>query len=67
MALMNRKLNPEIETFFMMPSLSYSFLSSQMVKEVFFLGGCVRNLVPESIEKKLRARLKRNRQASIFH
>jgi pantetheine-phosphate adenylyltransferase len=67
MALMNRKLNPEIETFFMVPSLSYSFLSSQMVKEVFLLGGCVRNLVPESIEKKLRARLKRSRQASTFH
>ncbi len=67
MALMNRKLNPEIETFFMMPSLSFSFLSSQMVKEVFLLGGCVRNLVPESIEKRLRAKLKRHRQASTFH
>lgn len=54
MALMNRKLDPEIETFFMMPSVSYSFLSSNLVKEVFMLGGCLKDLVPSEIEKKLR-------------
>ncbi|MGQ9671747.1 MAG: pantetheine-phosphate adenylyltransferase [Candidatus Aminicenantales bacterium] len=58
MALMNRKLNPEIETLFMMPSVDYSFLSSGLVKEVFALGGCVRELVPKIVEKKLGERLK---------
>jgi len=54
MALMNRKLDPEIETFFMMPNLDYSFLSSNLVKEVSMLGGCLQGLVPKKIEKKLR-------------
>ncbi len=67
MALMNRKLNAEIETFFMMPSLDYSFLSSQLVKEVCLLGGCVKNLVPEIVEKSLRAKLKKNNRVSIIH
>jgi pantetheine-phosphate adenylyltransferase len=53
MALMNRKLNPEIETFFMVPSLSYTFLSSNLVKEVSMLGGCLKGLVPEGVEKRL--------------
>jgi pantetheine-phosphate adenylyltransferase len=57
MALMNRKLDPEIETLFMMPSLSFSFLSSNLVKEVYLLGGCVKNLVPELVEKELRKKL----------
>jgi pantetheine-phosphate adenylyltransferase len=67
MALMNRKLDPEIETFFMMPRLDYSFLSSQLVKEVCLLGGCIKNLVPEIVEKSLTARLKRNNRASLIH
>jgi pantetheine-phosphate adenylyltransferase len=67
MALMNRKLNAEIETFFMMPSLDYSFLSSQLVKEVCLLGGCVKNLVPEIVEKSLKAKLKKNNRVSIIH
>ncbi|NOR14256.1 MAG: pantetheine-phosphate adenylyltransferase [Candidatus Aminicenantes bacterium] len=54
MALMNRKLDPEIETFFMTPSVNYSFLSSNLVKEVSLLGGCLEGLVPSDIEKKLR-------------
>ncbi len=58
MALMNRKLNPEVETFFMMPNVVYSYLSSRLVKEVYSLGGCVKELVPpvveEYLEKKLR-------------
>ena len=39
MALMNRRLNPRIETVFMMPAESYSYVSSRLVKEVFQLGG----------------------------
>lgn len=58
MALMNMKLDPEIETFFMMPNLSYSFLSSKMVKEIFMLGGCLKDLVPNQVEKKLREKFK---------
>lgn len=59
MALMNRKLNPEIETFFMMPSVSYSFLSSNLAKEIFMLGGCLKDLVPSQVEKKLREKFKK--------
>ncbi len=59
MALMNRKLDPEIETFFMMPSLSYSFLSSNLVKEIFLLGGCLKDLVPVEVEKKLKEKIKK--------
>jgi len=58
MALMNRKLDPEIETLFMMPSINYSFLSSRLVKEVSLLGGCLEGLVPEKIEEKLKKKLK---------
>ncbi len=54
MALMNRKLWNEIETLFMMPSLKYSFLSSNLVKEVFQLGGCIKDLVPPVVEEALR-------------
>lgn len=58
MALMNRKLDPEIETLFMMPSINYSFLSSKLVKEVSLLGGCLSGLVPEKVEMKLKKKLK---------
>jgi pantetheine-phosphate adenylyltransferase len=54
MALMNRRLNPRIETVFMMPAESYSYLSSRMVKEVFDLGGPVGDLVPPAAERRLR-------------
>jgi pantetheine-phosphate adenylyltransferase len=54
MALMNRRLNPRIETVFMMPAESYSYLSSRLVKEVFQLGGPVRDLVPPVVERRLR-------------
>ena len=53
MALMNRKLSPEIETLFMMPNLKYSFLSSNLVKEVASLGGCLDGLVPLSVKDRL--------------
>lgn len=58
MALMNRKLDPEIETLFMMPSVNYSFLSSRLVKEVSMLGGCLKDLVPGEVEDKLRDKYK---------
>ena len=54
MALMNRRLKPQIETVFMMPAESYSYVSSRLVKEVFQLGGRVRDLVPAVVERRLR-------------
>ena len=54
MALMNRRLDARIETVFMMPAESYSYLSSRLVKEVFQLGGNVRDLVPPVVERRLR-------------
>ncbi len=53
MALMNRRLNPRIETVFMMPAEQYSYLSSRLVKEVVQLGGRVRGLVPPVVERRL--------------
>jgi pantetheine-phosphate adenylyltransferase len=53
MALMNRRLNPRIETVFMMPAESYSYVSSRLVKEVFQLGGRVSDLVPAVVERRL--------------
>jgi len=53
MALMNRRLNPKVETVFMMPAESYSYVSSRLVKEVFQLGGRVSDLVPPVVLKGL--------------
>ncbi len=53
MALMNRKLNRNVETVFMMTSSRYSFLSSSLIKEVVKFGGCVKDLVPEHVLEKL--------------
>ena len=58
MALMNRRLAPEIETVFLQPAGRYSFVSSRMVKEVFSFGGDVTGLVPPNVLKRLRARIK---------
>jgi pantetheine-phosphate adenylyltransferase len=57
MALMNRKLRPELETVFMMPAEKYSYLSSRLVREVAQLGGSVKGLVPELVEQHLRGKL----------
>ena len=57
MALMNRSLAPDIETFFMMPSVNYSFLSSNLVREVAALGGSVESLVPGPVARRLRQKL----------
>jgi len=60
MALMNRKLQPQLETVFMMPAEAYSYLSSRLVKEIFRLGGSVRGLVPELVEQRLREKFHGN-------
>jgi pantetheine-phosphate adenylyltransferase len=54
MALMNRNLNPNVETVFMMPAEPYTYVSSRLVKEVAALGGSVTNLVPRLVEERLR-------------
>jgi pantetheine-phosphate adenylyltransferase len=54
MALMNRNLNPEVETVFMMPAETYTYVSSRLVKEVAALGGSVTNLVPRTVDDRLR-------------
>jgi len=54
MALMNRHLNPDVETVFMMPAETYTYVSSRLVKEVVALGGSVTNLVPSLVESRLR-------------
>ena len=56
MALMNRRLRPEIETVFMMSNEAYSFISSRMVKEVFSLGGNISGLAPPPVEARMRGR-----------
>lgn len=57
MALMNRRLEPRIETVFMMPAEAYSYVSSRLVKEVFQLGGAIGGLVPSSVEALMRKKL----------
>jgi pantetheine-phosphate adenylyltransferase len=57
MALMNRRLRPDIETVFMMSNEAYSFISSRLVKEVFGLGGNISGLVPPSVEARLHGRM----------
>ena len=54
MALMNRKLHPELETVFIPAAESYSYLSSRLVKEVSSLGGEIEGLVPPSVAHSLR-------------
>jgi pantetheine-phosphate adenylyltransferase len=57
MAMMNRKLAPQVETIFMMPGEKYSYVSSRLVKEVFQLGGDVDGLVPPLVLERLKARV----------
>ena len=56
MAMMNRKLDPEIETLFMMPAEQYTYVSSRLIKGVFRLGGDVTALVPPRVMERLRAK-----------
>jgi pantetheine-phosphate adenylyltransferase len=57
MAMMNRKLRPDLETVFMMPAEQYSYLSSRLVREVARLGGAISGLVPEMVEQRLKEKL----------
>ena len=57
MALMNRRLRPNVETVFLLAGEQFSFLSSRLVKEVISLGGNISGLVPKSVEDRLRQRL----------
>ena len=54
MALMNRNINDKIETIFLVPSISYSFLSSKLVKEIYKFGGEINSMVPDIVDKKLK-------------
>jgi pantetheine-phosphate adenylyltransferase len=53
MTLMNRRLEPRIETVFMVPNEEFIYLSSRLAREVFFLGGDLRGLVPDTVLEKL--------------
>ncbi len=57
MALMNKKMLPDLETVFMISALKYLYLSSSLVKEVFSYGGCVKGLVPPHVETRMRRRI----------
>src|SRR5207302_7750838 len=57
MALMNRKLEPRLETVFMMPAETYSYLSSRLVREIARLGGSVGDLVPKMVEERLKEKV----------
>ena len=59
LAHMNRRLHPEIETVFMMTGEDYFYTSSGLVREIASFGGKVTGLVPENVEKRLKARFKR--------
>ena len=61
MALMNRRLAPELETVFMMPAEQYSYLSSRLIRGVFRLGGSVEGLVPPTVIERLHAHASRDR------
>ena len=58
LALMNRKLNERVETIFMMPKDTYTFLSSRIVKEIARLGGNVNSFVPAHVQRALTDKLK---------
>jgi len=55
MALFNRKLDPNVETIFMMTDYKYSYLSSSLAKDIARLGGKIKELVPASVEKRLKS------------
>jgi pantetheine-phosphate adenylyltransferase len=61
MALMNRRLAPQVETVFLMADEKYSYVSSRLIKNVFELGGSVEGLVPETVIRRLQARVVPNR------
>jgi pantetheine-phosphate adenylyltransferase len=67
MALMNRRLRPEIETVFLMASEAHSFISSHLVKQVIGLGGNISGLVPPLVEERLRNRLLGEQKSNASH
>ena len=58
MALMNRKLEPRLETVFMLPGESYSYLSAKLVREIAQLGGPLTDLVPSVVKERIRAKMR---------
>lgn len=56
LAMMNKKLAPEVETVFLMTTNEYSFLSSSIIKQVAALGGCIHGLVPREVEQALKSK-----------
>ena len=65
LALMNRKLNERVETIFMMPKDTYTFISSRLVKEIARLGGDVSSFVPTNVQEALTSRLNLKKTAAI--
>jgi pantetheine-phosphate adenylyltransferase len=65
MALMNRRLNPRVETVFMMPREDYSYLSSRLLKEVFNLGGDLDGLAPPLVIERMKEKLGRPSGLSV--
>lgn len=57
MAMMNRKLDPELETLFMLPAEKYTYVSSRLIKGVVHLGGDVSTLVPPQVMERLRSKV----------
>lgn len=62
MAQINRELHPALETVFLVPAENYTYLSSSLAKEIFSLGGDISQFVPEVVEKRLREKLKMQKQ-----
>ncbi|MBS1814081.1 MAG: pantetheine-phosphate adenylyltransferase [Acidobacteria bacterium] len=62
MAMMNRKLAPELETIFMMPAEKYTYVSSRLIKGVYRLGGDVSDLVPQRVVDRLRSKVEKDAQ-----
>lgn len=58
LSLMNRKMDADFEAVFLMPSARYTYLSSSIIKEVAQFGGCLKEMVPEAVEKRLKAKKK---------
>jgi pantetheine-phosphate adenylyltransferase len=65
MALMNRRLQPQIETIFLLPAEQYSYVSSRLVKEIVSLGGTVTGLVPTEVERRMMEKLQRSKGIKV--
>jgi pantetheine-phosphate adenylyltransferase len=65
MALMNRKMEPRVETVFMMPAEQYSYLSSRIVREIARLGGPLHGLVPAMVEERVRQKIAERQRINV--